>query len=87
MKGYVGVETLLYSLVNEVLDIGEWLASCLGRFTPKEKRRPYPAKRLTEWTSGPLWIFWTSPAGNGTAATSFSCAVVNTRFHFCTSNA
>lgn len=27
MKGCVGVEALLHSLVNSALDIGEWLAS------------------------------------------------------------
>jgi len=87
MKGCVGVEALLHSLVNSALDIGEWLASWFGRLTTREKRRPYPAKRLTGWNAGPLWIFWTIPAGNRTAATSFNCAVVNTRFHFCALNA
>jgi hypothetical protein len=36
MRGYVGVEAELHSLVNSAQDIGEWLVSCLGHFTPRK---------------------------------------------------
>jgi hypothetical protein len=37
MKAYWGVEVYLHAFLTSALDEGEWSASCLGRFTPKER--------------------------------------------------
>jgi hypothetical protein len=48
MKTYWGVEVQLYALLTSAPDGGEWLASCPGRFTPRER---VPG---TNWMGG--WI-------------------------------
>jgi hypothetical protein len=45
MKAYWGMELLFQALLTSALDSGEWLSSCFGRFTPRERTPRYPLDR------------------------------------------